>query len=227
MELKDGEAVKLNLNGEGKKMVRITVDNEELAIPLVMPEQSDAQKMGMSDALLKSLREQLAKKHEEVIEKQKQEQMLRPSPPKNDKTGSFNADELPENNSLNDPKWELIKPQFDPESVKNDLERHLVEIYKVIKENEEDENLENVLEDTKFMEAWMHNFIKEQRHLLDINHVHTQDSKFKLLNQIQNTFNNMYRTIRSNYTANKPNFLQYKKFLKAIKNITERLGEVE
>ena len=225
-ELRDGQSIKLNLDGKGKKMIKISVDNEELDIPLVEPSKTDAQKMGMSEALLKSLREQLEKKNKEVIEKQKQEQMLRPKLPKS-QGSSFNFEDLPENNSINDPKWEVIKPQFSPESVKSQVERHLVDIYKVFKANEETENIENVLEDTKFMEAWMHNFIDEQRHLLDINHVHSQDKRFKILNQIQNTFTNMYRTIRSNYQANKPNFLKYKKFLKAIKTISEQLDDVE
>lgn len=227
LETHDGETIELDLNGSGKRDIKFSIDGQEIDIPLIEKPTILSEKRGMPDELYKKMAEKAA---DRAIRREYDYDYL--DNVKNIKKNDnfvLRMEHLPITYSLSDPKYDHIEdmPKFDPHLCIDEVKNHVLGIYRIVKNNEKSRDLGQILDDTKFAEAWANKYLKEQRYLLEVNNVSPTHPQLRVLDLTLNTFRNMYKAMRNDYSKNKMNAKSYKRYLKAVNMIVEKLIPID
>lgn len=223
VEMNDGDTMDLDLNGSGMRNIKFSIDGQQINIPLIDQPTSLSDKKGMPsklfDEMVKEAHNRLSSRNgdTEYIDNRVN---LSQGP-----DFVLRMEHLPITYSLSDPKYNCTNkmPKFDPNLVVDEIKTHILGLYRIVKRNQDTRNLSQVLDDTKFAEAWVDNYLKSQTHILEVNHVNIGDPKYKVLELTGNTFKNMYKRMRNDYTNGKINFKTYKMYLKAAMLLVQKV----
>lgn len=216
IDIRDGEALELDLNAHGKRKINFLIDGQNLSIPLTEPKLSLAEKKGIPEQLFEQLKQRAKnrlRRRDTDFEYINNIKELKRGP-----NFVLRMEHLPISHSILDPKYDRVdaKRRFDSHRCLDQVKTHVLGLYRIVKKHEKGRNLGKVLDDTKFAESWVNRFLQDQKHLLAVNGVNSSDERYKILDLTGNTFKNMYKSMRNDYSQDKTNFKTYKRYLKAI-----------
>ena len=204
----DGEPIKIKIDGSGKQKITLRIDDHEIIIPITNPKVKDEK---IPSSVQKNLIEQFTM--DELLKNQKI------SPDKNDETQALVAAgiDLEQAKSFTENR-ETSRILFNYDTFENKIQEYV----KKLTEINQDENMEELIKKTRFMEDRITGYLADQRNLCQ------EDSQtFDLYNgtikSIQNRVEKLFLKIRSDYVEQKTDFDEYGRTLKGIKKVLKKV----
>ena len=198
----DGEPVQIKINGAGKQKITLKIDDHVIEIPINN---------------VKVKEEHIPKEIQNmVVEKYEMGELLNNEgtrADKNDEAQALISSGFDEEQALKlVENREASRELFDFENFDNKIEDYV----KKIKDISDDENLEEMINKTRFMEDKINIYLRDQRKLME-NDSANFDKYNSTIRYIQNKIENLFSQIREDYVQQKPEFESYNHSLKNIR----------